>query len=43
MVICALCGQPITPRQRPSVHLQQGKEAHMESFIQSELDADKPN
>lgn len=42
-VICALCGQPITRRQRPSVRLQPGKEAHMECFIQRELDAGKPN
>jgi len=41
--ICVLCKQPITRRQRPSVRLQPGKEAHMECFIKRELDADKPN
>ena len=30
-------------RQRPSVRLQPGKEAHMECFIKRELDTGKPN
>jgi len=41
--ICVLCKQPITRRQRPSVRLQPGQEAHMECFVKRELDTDKPN
>jgi len=41
--ICILCKQPITRRQRPSVRLQPGKEAHMECFIKREFDTGKPN
>ena len=41
--ICILCKKPITPKQRPAVRMQPGKEAHMECFVKREKDASKPN
>jgi len=30
--LCAFCGLPIKPQQRPSVSLGKGKEAHLECY-----------
>jgi len=42
IIVCGLCGSRITARQRPSVRLQHGKEAHMECFVEQELHRGNP-
>jgi len=41
--LCAVCKQPITDEQRPSVQLKNGDELHIECYRKHEEAAHRPN